>query len=31
MRLFLDYNKTSVDFERKFLELLQSDLAFKKL
>jgi hypothetical protein len=31
VRLFLDYDGTGVDFERKFLELLQSDPAFKKL
>jgi hypothetical protein len=31
VRLFLDHDGTGVDFERKFLELLQSDPAFKKL
>jgi hypothetical protein len=31
MRLFLDYYKTGINFKREFLELLQSDPAFKKL
>jgi hypothetical protein len=31
VRLFLDHNRTGIQFEREFLELLQSDPAFKKL
>jgi len=31
LRTFLNHNGTGIEFEREFLEFLQSDPAFKKL